>query len=56
MIKTIPKLVVFGAGYVLGTRAGRERYEEIREIAQRFAQRLDERTADSTADADSLAR
>jgi hypothetical protein len=27
-------VAVFGAGYLLGTRAGRERYEQIRELAQ----------------------
>ena len=26
-------VVVFGAGYVLGTRAGRERYEQLRQLA-----------------------
>jgi hypothetical protein len=29
-------LLGFGAGYVLGSRAGRERYEEIRRAWQRF--------------------
>lgn len=27
-------LAVFGAGYVLGSRAGRERYEQLRELAR----------------------
>lgn len=35
-------LAVFGIGYVLGTRAGRERYDQIREAAKRAASRLDE--------------
>lgn len=35
------RLIVFGAGYVLGTRAGRARYESITEAAQRLAQRLE---------------
>ena len=26
-------VVVFGVGYVLGTRAGRERYEQLRQLA-----------------------
>ena len=26
-------VVVFGIGYVLGTRAGRERYEQLRQLA-----------------------
>ncbi len=30
-------LIAGGAGYVLGTRAGRERYEQIRAGAQRIA-------------------
>jgi|FLYL01.1.fsa_nt_gi hypothetical protein len=30
-------LVGFGAGYVLGARAGRERYEQIRRIASQAA-------------------
>jgi len=33
-------LVVFGAGYVLGTRAGRERYAQIAAMAGRTAERL----------------
>jgi hypothetical protein len=38
------KLTALGAlavGYVLGTRAGRERYEQIRQAAGRAAQRLE---------------
>ena len=34
-------IAMFGAGYVLGTRAGRERYEQLREAAQRFADGVD---------------
>ena len=37
------KLVVFGAGYVLGSKAGRERYNQIAAIAQRAARQLDNR-------------
>jgi hypothetical protein len=33
-------LVVFGVGYVLGTRAGRERYEQIVNI-DGFSRRVD---------------
>ena len=33
-------LVVFGAGYVLGTRAGRERYAQIAAAAGKAAERL----------------
>jgi hypothetical protein len=38
------KLTALGAlavGYVLGTRAGRERYEEIRQLAGRAANKLE---------------
>ena len=35
-------LAVFGAGYVLGAKAGRERYEQIVEAVQSASQRLDE--------------
>jgi hypothetical protein len=34
-------VAVFGVGYVLGTRAGRERYAQIVAAAQRASQRLD---------------
>lgn len=37
----LSKLIVFGAGYVLGTKAGRERYNQIAAIAQEAARRLD---------------
>ena len=39
----IPKLLVLGAGYVLGTRAGRERYEDLRDLARRMAEQLERR-------------
>lgn len=35
-------VVVFGAGYVMGTKAGRERYAEIVKVAQKISQRLDD--------------
>ena len=38
------RLTAFGAlaiGYVLGAGAGRERYEDIRQLASRAAQRLE---------------
>jgi len=35
-------LALFGAGYVLGTKAGRERYAQIVEAAQKASQRFDE--------------
>jgi hypothetical protein len=39
------RLTALGAlavGYVLGARAGKERYEEIRQLAGRAAQRLED--------------
>ncbi len=35
-------LAVFGVGYVLGTKAGRERYAQIVAAAQKAPQRLEE--------------
>lgn len=35
-------LAVFGVGYVLGAKAGRERYAQIVEAAQKASERLDE--------------
>ncbi|MDF8266078.1 hypothetical protein [Luteipulveratus flavus] len=34
-------LVVFGAGYVLGTKAGRQRYDQIAAAARAVSTRLD---------------
>ena len=36
-MKKLPLLVAGAAGYVLGTRAGRERYEQIRAGAKKVA-------------------
>ena len=35
-------LALFGAGYVLGSRAGRERYEQIMELARGAAGKLED--------------
>ena len=35
----LEKLVIFGVGYVLGTRAGKERFDELVETAKKFAAR-----------------
>ena len=32
---------IFGVGYVLGTRAGRQRYDQIRQLAGRLAEEFD---------------
>jgi hypothetical protein len=36
-IKKLTLLIALGVGYVLGARAGRERYEQIADGARRFA-------------------
>jgi len=50
-MRKLPLLFAAGVGYVLGARAGRERYEQIRSQAQRFAKdpRV-QRTAHQAAD------
>jgi hypothetical protein len=35
-------LLVFGVGYVPGSKAGRERYEQLQATAKRASRRLDE--------------
>ena len=37
----LEKLVIFGIGYVLGTRAGKERFDELADMAKKFAARED---------------
>ena len=44
-------VVMFGAGYVMGTKAGRERYEQIVTVAENASKRLDEFSARTQADA-----
>ena len=48
-------LLMFGAGYVLGTRAGRERYAQIVTIAEKASARLEAFSADRRPDASGLA-
>jgi hypothetical protein len=43
----LSKLIVFGAGYVLGAKAGRDRYNQIVAIAQEAARRLEGYGGDS---------
>jgi hypothetical protein len=43
-------LLIFGAGYVLGTKAGRERYAQIVTAAERASKRLQEYSARHRAD------
>lgn len=40
-MKKLITLAAFGLGYVLGTRAGRERYEQIRELARTASKNFD---------------
>ena len=42
--------VIFGVGYVLGTKAGRERYAQIRELAQVAAGKLEEKGREISAE------
>ena len=44
-------VALFGLGYVLGTRAGRERYAQLAALAQKAAVRLDERSGAGTEQA-----
>lgn len=41
----ITNLMLFGAGYVLGTRAGRGRYEQIAALAKKAAANLEQKSA-----------
>lgn len=38
-------LLMFGAGYVMGARAGRERYAEIVAVAEKASHRLEQYSA-----------
>jgi hypothetical protein len=42
---TITKAAIFAVGYVLGTRAGRERYAQIVALAGRASERLEDFSA-----------
>jgi hypothetical protein len=42
---TLTKAALFAAGYVLGAKAGRERYAQILDIAARASERLEELSA-----------
>lgn len=53
-IKKLTLLTAFGGGYVLGAKAGRERYEQIREAAQQV--KADPRVQQATAQAEDLVR
>jgi len=42
---TLTKIAIFAVGYVVGTRAGHERYAQIVDVAGRASQRLEEYSA-----------
>jgi len=44
---SVKSIVIFGAGYVLGTKAGRERYGHIQALARKAADRLEEKSKES---------
>ena len=46
---TLTKAALFAAGYVLGARAGRERYAQILDVAARASERLEELSARGAA-------
>ena len=41
----VEKLLIFGIGYVLGTRAGKERFDELVAMGKKFAERDDVKMA-----------
>jgi len=43
------KLLIFSIGYVLGTRAGKERFDELVSAAKKFAERDEVKMAVSLA-------
>ncbi len=45
MLKAV---AAFGVGYVLGSKAGRERYAEIRTLAQKLATQLEQRQREAS--------
>lgn len=47
-------MVIFGTGYVLGSRAGRERYAQLVKLAQLASQRLESRVASDPAPAEGI--
>jgi hypothetical protein len=51
-IKKLTLLAAFGGGYVLGAKAGRERYEQIKQVAQQVAD--DPRVQQATSQAQGL--
>ncbi|MGI8523256.1 MAG: hypothetical protein ACR2K3_08085 [Nocardioides sp.] len=48
--KTVGRSLVFGAGYVVGTRAGRERYDQIKQAALALGSEARQRLRESRND------
>lgn len=48
----LTSVAIFAAGYVIGTRAGRERYAQIVDAVDRASQRLEEFSARHTPGSD----
>jgi hypothetical protein len=42
---SLTKVAIFAVGYVVGAKAGRERYEQIVEVAGRASERLEDFSA-----------
>lgn len=49
-MKLIPSAALIAIGYVLGSKAGRERYEQIVEVAQTLSTRLEDYSDRSSQD------
>ena len=45
--KTIGRSVVFGLGYLAGTRAGRARYDQLQQVGRQLATQLREQLQDA---------
>jgi hypothetical protein len=52
----LTKAVIFAAGYVLGAKAGRERYAQIVAVLEEASQRLEEYSSRHAPDRDCSAR
>jgi hypothetical protein len=52
---TLASVVIFAAGYVIGARAGGERYAQIVKVAERTSQRLNELGSRRSPDVDDVA-
>jgi hypothetical protein len=51
----LASVVIFAAGYVIGARAGGERYAQIAKVAERTSQRLNELSSRRRPEGDDIA-